>query len=441
MRLAHPGRLKLGTEGGRQQDRQTVDPREHEVEELARSRIDPMQILKDHQHRLRSGQPFELPQQRRKGALLFALWAQLEWRETIAAGHRQQLDEQGHVADLGCRSEQRRQFIQFCLRPVVALETGGTFELNDHRIERAVLVMRRAEIAQAGMRLGSDVLGKRRGEPRLADARLAGNQHHASLAALRLLPAAQQQLDFLLAPDERRLARAQGLEAAQHRRSRQDPPGALRLGEAGKRLRAEICELEQPADLPARRFADDQRIGCGQRLQPGGEVRRLADDAALLCRALADQIADHGEAGGDAEPHPQILSCRQSADRLDHRQASAHRALRVVLMRLRIAEIDQHPVAHVLGDKAVEAADRIGHGAVVVPDQLAQILRVKTRRQRRRADEVAEHHRQLPAFSFGGRQCVWGSHRRGGGWNPGAERGNGIEQPSAIADYRDAEIL
>ena len=67
-------------------------------------------------------------------------------------------------------------------------------------------------------------------------------------------------------------------------------------------------------------------------------------------------------------------------------------------MRLRIAEIDQHPVAHVLGDKAVEAADRIGDGAVVVADQLAQILRVKTRRQRRRADEVAEHHRQLPAF-------------------------------------------
>ena len=102
-------------------------------------------------------------------------------------------------------------------------------------------------------------------------------------------------------------------------------------------------------------------------------------------------------------------SRRQSADRLDHRQPGAHRPLGIVLMRLRIAEIDQHPVAHVFGDKAVEAADRLGDGAVVVADQLAQILRVMTGRERGRADEIAEHHRQLPAF---GVDCGDGSERR-----------------------------
>ena len=173
-----------------------------------------MQILKDHQHWLSSGQTFELPQQRGQRALLFALRAQIERRETIAAGHRQQLHEQGDVAGLGRRPEQRRELVQFCLGPIVARETGGAFELNDDGIERAVLMMRRAEIAQAGMGLGSDVLGERRREPRLADARLAGDQHHPSLAALRLLPAADKQLDFLLATDERRLPRAQGLEPA-----------------------------------------------------------------------------------------------------------------------------------------------------------------------------------------------------------------------------------
>ena len=174
----------------------------------------------------------------------------------------------------------------------------------------------------------------------------------------------------------------------------------MRLGKAGKRLRAEIVEIEQPADLPARRFADDQRIRRGKRLQPGGEVRRLADDPTLLRGTLADQIADHGEPGGDAEPHAQILPRRQSADRLDHRQPGADRPLGIVLMRLRIAEIDQHPVAHVLGDKAVEAADRLGDCAVVVADQLAQILRVMTGRERGRADEIAKHHRQLSAFGI-----------------------------------------
>src|SRR5215831_4837584 len=61
----------------------------------------------------------------------------------------------------------------------------------------------------------------------------------------------------------------------------------------------------------------------------------LADHPALLGGTLADQIADHGEPGGDAEPHAQILPRRQSADHLDHRQPGAHRALGIVLMRPR----------------------------------------------------------------------------------------------------------
>src|SRR6266446_538851 len=120
-----------------------VDPCKNEVEELPRRRIDPVQILEDHQDRLRSGQPFELPQQRRKGALLFALRAQLKWRKSIAAGQRQQLDQQGDAAGLCRWCEQLRQLVEFCLRPVVADETGGAFELDDDGMERAVLMMRR----------------------------------------------------------------------------------------------------------------------------------------------------------------------------------------------------------------------------------------------------------------------------------------------------------
>jgi hypothetical protein len=101
------------------------------------------------------------------------------------------------------------------------------------------------------MRLGSDLLGKRRSEPRLADARLAGNQRHASLAALRQFPAAQQQLDFLLASDERRLLRAQRLEAANHPTFAQHPPGALQFPKSSKPLCSKILGLEQLANLPS----------------------------------------------------------------------------------------------------------------------------------------------------------------------------------------------
>ena len=46
--------------------------------------------------------------------------------------------------------------------------------------------------------------------------------------------------------------------------------------------------------------------------------------------------------------------------RLDERQPGAHRALGIVLVRLRIAEIDEDAVAHVLGDEAAEAVTVFG---------------------------------------------------------------------------------
>ena len=58
--------------------------------------------------------------------------------------------------------------------------------------------------------------------------------------------------------------------------------------------------------------------------------------------------------------HQRLFRRREPADRIDDGEAGAHRALGIVLMRLGIAEIDQHPVAHVFGDKSVKAGDRLG---------------------------------------------------------------------------------
>ena len=139
--------------------------------------------------------------------------------------------------------------------------------------------------------------------------------------------------------------------------------------------------------------------GLGQGLQTGGEVRRLADDRLLLRRSCADQIADDDQPGGDADARLQLDRFDiEAADSVDRAQPRAHRPLGVVLMRLRVAEIDQHAVAHVPGDKAVEPGDHLGDRAVIRGDDLAQILGIEPRRERGRADQVAEHHRQLPAF-------------------------------------------
>ena len=54
------------------------------------------------------------------------------------------------------------------------------------------------------MRLGRHRLEHRLGQPRLADAGLAGQQHELALAAAGLAPALDQQRQLLVAADERR---------------------------------------------------------------------------------------------------------------------------------------------------------------------------------------------------------------------------------------------
>ena len=67
------------------------------------------------------------------------------------------------------------------------------------------------------MRLSSKALQQRRRQPRLADARLAGEQHNLTFAGLCLRPAPQQQFEFFFPPDKLgQPARVESLEAAFH---------------------------------------------------------------------------------------------------------------------------------------------------------------------------------------------------------------------------------
>src|SRR5438046_293197 len=83
------------------------------------------------------------------------------------------------------------------------------------------------------------------------------------------------------------------------------------------------------------------------------------------------------------------------------RQAGADRPFRVVLARGGPAEVDEQPIAEVLGDVAAEARDGAGGGLLILRDEVAPLLGVELLRERRRADEVAEEHRQLAALTGG----------------------------------------
>src|SRR5215468_3150647 len=92
---------------------------------------------------------------------------------------------------------------QLLLGGVVAEEAGGVLDLADHWKECTVPMMRRAEVAQPEVRLAGQPLQQRAGQSRFADASLTDQQHHPAFALLGLTPAAAQQLELLLAPDQR----------------------------------------------------------------------------------------------------------------------------------------------------------------------------------------------------------------------------------------------
>ena len=108
-------------------------------------------------------------------------------------------------------------------------------------------------------------------------------------------------------------------------------------------------------------------------------------------------------------------------------------------MRLRVAEIDQNAVAHVPGDEAAGSGDDFGDGAVIRGDNLAQILGIEPRGECGRADQIAEHHRQLPPFGSGGIDRLSALYCR---LRPVviAQGGDRSKQFSPVSDEADADI-
>jgi hypothetical protein len=287
------------------------------------------------------------------------------------------------------------------------------------------------------MRFGPEALRQCCGEPRFAEARFAGDQHDLAVARLGAGPAAQQELDLLVPANERGQRRsAQCLEPAGDAARPQYLPGLHRCDDALHPDGTEIAALEQIADQPAGAGGDDHRVRLGQGLQPGGEVRGFADNRVLLRRAFADQIADHHLPGGDPDADPERGGPNlEPTDGVDQTQPGADGALGIVFMSPRVAEINEHAVAHVFGDKAVEPRDGFTDGVVVGADDRPQILGVEAGRQRCRADHIAEHYRQLPTF---GASKAWRGRRRRSRRAQGSDR---LDQPAPVPDRRDADFF
>jgi hypothetical protein len=144
-----------------------------------------------------------------------------------------------------------------------------------------------------------------------------------------------------------------------------------------------------------------------------------------------DEIADHHQAGGNADPRAQGNAGKgvELGHRFNERQSRLDRTLGVVLVGLRIAEISEHPIAHILGDEPSIALHQLRAAALIGAKDAAQVLRIELRRQCGRADEVDEHHGELPAL--GGLRVRASRHR---GWRNRGRAGvrNRLEQALAM---------
>src|SRR5262245_37012312 len=117
-------------------------------------------------------------------------------------------------------------------------------------------------------------------------------------------------------------------------------------------------------------------------------------------------------------------------------------------MSVRIAEIDQHAIAHILGNKSIETAYGFGSAFLVGRNNLSEVLRVHARGERRRTDQIAEHHSYLTTLGALFRTGAWEDTQCARCVNGGrfitdvaTQRSNSIEQLHAVAERRDAKLF
>ena len=176
-------------------------------------------------------------------------------------------------------------------------------DLAQRRIERSITVIRRALKHDAAMQLSADAPEQGLDQPRLAHAGFGGEHDRLSLALPRQMPAVEQQAHFLRPADKGAEADGAGRrKTAGDRRFFQDAPGRDRLGKSLELMLAQTLVIEAAREQAAGGLADHDGIGLGQCLQTGGEVRRFSDDRFFARGAAADNIADHDDAGCDADP-------------------------------------------------------------------------------------------------------------------------------------------
>ncbi len=248
----------------------------------------------------------------------------------------------------------------------------------------------------------ADRFAEHREQARLADARLAQQQHGVSRAVARGEPRLRQRGHRALASDVgRETLVLRGLEAVPRAARRLDAEHLDRLGDPLHQVFAEARHFEESGDEPLRGEAHHDGIGQRELLDPRGDVRRVAEHLPLFGAGRAAEVPHQREAGVHRDTHREIdaetrahAGC-QGRDCPHDLEARLHAPARVVLVRDRISEIHDDAVALELRGRSFVAGHDLGACVAVGANEVVQVLRIERPRHLHRAHEIAEHHRHV----------------------------------------------
>jgi hypothetical protein len=153
------------------------------------------------------------------------------------------------------------------------------------------------------------------------------------------------------------------------------------------------------------RLGEERRSGRREGLEPRGEVRRIADGRVVHLQVVADG-ADDDRPGVDADARLEVEPALRQHGGIERRERPVNRdggedgAFRRVLVRHRGPEERHQAVAGERVHDALESVDLAERHLEVALDELAVLLGIELLGDRRRADEVAEHHGDLLALAL-----------------------------------------
>ena len=205
---------------------------DQEVDDFERGRIGPVDVLEQLHRRLQAGDGLGRVDERAQGLVLEFLRRHRDRPVALLARDREHRGEEPQIfaRPAVLADDQRFELVELLLGRIVARETQGALEIVDDRVERAVDEVGRAMKAQARRVLRLERPAQFAQDAALADARLAGQQHHLAFAVLRQVPALEQEAEFVLAADKiGQPAAPNRIEAALGGRHPFDRPGLDRL--------------------------------------------------------------------------------------------------------------------------------------------------------------------------------------------------------------------